>query len=67
MNIQELQSERDALQIRLRNYIYKEVSDFQEKTGISIDSIQVDIVSCQQLLFDKPKYYVSKVQVYLDI
>jgi len=67
VNIQELQSERDALQTRLRNYIYKEVSDFQEKTGISVDSVQADIVSCQQLLFDKPKYYVNKVKVDLVI
>lgn len=67
MNIQELQSERDALQRKLREYIHKELFAFQEKTGVSVDSVYVDMVSYQQLLFEKPKYYVSNVKVGLDL
>jgi len=67
MNIQELQSERDALQNRLRSIIQKELDQFQNKTGVCVNSVSTYLVSFQVISGTKATYIVNKVQVDLDI
>lgn len=67
MNIQELQSERDALQNRLRGIIQKELDQFQNNTGVGVNSVSTYLVSFQAISGAKATYIINKVQVDLDI
>jgi len=67
MNIQELQSERDALQNRLRSIIQEELDQFQNKTGVGVNSVMSYLVSFQTISGTKATYIINKVQVDLDI
>lgn len=67
MNIQELQSERDALQKRLRSIIQSELDQFQNKTGVGVNSVSTYLVSFQAISGTKATYIINKVQVDLDI
>lgn len=67
MNIQELKTEREAFENRLRKMLQQEVDYFQEITGVSVKSIDVDMLSIQ--ITSKPNldYFVEKVKVNLDL
>lgn len=67
MNIQELQLERDALQKRLKVKIQKELEAFTEFTGVGVDFINIHMESIWAIHKPLPDYFVSEVNVNLDL
>jgi len=67
MNIHELQSERDALQIRLRSIIQNELNKFTELTNVGVKSTYIDTVSYRNIGDKMSTYIVHAVNVDLDL
>lgn len=67
MNIQELKTEREAFENRLRKMLQYEINYFQEITGVYVKSIDVDMLSAQIISKPNLDYFVEKVKVNLDL